>query len=799
MMIAYRSLKNPKSEIRNSKSAIKVISIVLSSILAAVLIVPADSLAVGEEGKEVKSIVIVGNRTVSEVMMLNNIETREGMPFSSKAVAEDVKRLYGLGFFTDIRVDVEPEGDGVKVAFIVVEEPLIREVVFRGNKAFKDTRLKRKMKSTPGEALSRKILKDDVDTIAATYRESGFPIARVNYEVEEDKEAGQAVVQIDIDEGPGVRIKKIVFEGNETYRSKNLRKLMVTKKAAPGLLHNWPFTYFLPSGVLDEPVFKDDLDRIRSVYVSEGHINMEIADVQREYDKKGTGMTLRIFIDEGGLYDVGKVEIVGNETIPADKIRRAVMLSEGITYSPRMVMEDIMAIKNIYFDKGYAEVVVVPDKVYNEESGAMDIVYKITENERLFIGKINVAGNIYTKDKVIRRELLLRPGDRFDMLRAETSRQRLLNTGYFQSVEVEAKKGKSPEYRDLTFNLHERMTGQISFGAGFSSTDGLVGFAEISQSNFSLWNFPTFAGGGQKVRLRADIGFERADFVFNFTEPYLFDRQISAGFDAWARQADFLSDDYDERRYGADIRVGKALGGFVRLDVILKVENVDVDVDHSASQVLKDQAGDRNIASVIFQLRRDTRDQFIFPTRGADTVLSLEVGTISGDGGTNFVKIEAKRVQYFEPFPKKLPGHVLRLAAQAGVVGDSFSSGESDIPIFERFFLGGIDSIRGFEFRDVGPQDVNDEPIGGNSMFAGSVEYIFPVFKRIKGSFFVDFGNVWPETTDFLSDIVVSAGLGAHLTLPVGPIRVYYGIPLMTDEFTDDEDGAFNFNVGTEF
>jgi len=765
------------------------------------LFLPVSTLAVGEEGKDIKSVAIVGNRTVSEVMMLNSIETREGRSFSSGTVAEDVKRLYGLGFFTDIRVDVEPEGDGVKVAFHVVEEPLIKEIVFTGNKAFNDAKLKRKMKSTPGEALSRKLVKEDADTITAMYREGGFPLARVSYGIDEDGDAGQAVIDIDIDKGPRVRIKKIAFEGNESYKNKQLLKLMATKKAAPGPLNKWPCTYLFPSGVLDEGVLKADLDRIRVFYISEGHIDMEVKDVRREYDRKGTGMTLNVVLDEGGLYDVGKVEIVGNETIPTDKLQRDVLLREGIVYSPRMVGEDIAAIKSRYFDKGYAEVVVVPGKTYNEKTGAMDVTYRITENEQLFIGKINVAGNIYTKDKVIRRELLIRPDDRFDMLRAETSRQRLLNTGYFQSVEVEAGKGKSPEYRDLVYTVQERMTGNISFGAGFSSTDGLVGFAEVAQSNFSLWNFPTFAGGGQKVRLRADIGFERADVVFNFTEPYLFDRQLSAGFDVWVRQADFLSDDYNESRMGADVRVGKALGGFVRLDVILKVENIDVDVDHSASQELKSQDGDSNVASVIFQITRDTRDAFIYPSRGAKTTLNLEVGAISGEGDSNFLRIEGKRAQYFELFPKRLPGHVLRLALQAGVVGDGFSSGkdkDSDIPIFERFFLGGIDSIRGFEFRDVGPRDVNDTPIGGDSMFAGSVEYMFPVFKRIKGSFFVDFGNVW-EDTGFGSDIVLSAGIGAHLTLPVGPIRVYYGIPLIKDDFTEDEDGAFNFNIGTEF
>ena len=770
----------------------------ISLLVVCFVLLSVFTFAAGEEGKDVKSLAIVGNRTVSEVMMLNNIETQEGRPFSSGTVAEDVKRLYALGFFTDIRGDVETEGDGVKVAFIVVEEPLIRDIVFSGNKAFKDERLRRKMKSTPGEALSAKLLKEDAASIAGMYRENGYPLVRVKYDEELDKEGGQAVISIGVEEGPRVRVRKVVFEGNDAYKRKTLLQLMATKKAAPGPLHKWPFTYLLPSGILDEGVLKDDLERIRAFYISDGHIDMAVKDVLREYDKKETGMTLKIVVDEGKLYDVGKVEIEGNETIPTDKLQRAVMLSEGIVYSPRMVMDDIMAVKSLYYDKGYAEVVVVPDKVFNEETGAMDVVYKIAENEKLFIGKINIAGNIYTKDKVIRRELLLRSGDRFDALRAETSRQRLLNTGFFSAVEVDVGKGKSPEYRDLTYAVQERRTGQISFGAGFSSTDGLVGFAEVSQSNFSLWNFPTFAGGGQKVRLRADIGFERADFVFNFTEPYLFDRKISAGFDAWARQADFLADDYDERRFGADVRFGKALGDFARLDVILKFENVDVEVVSSASEELKEQEGASGVASVIFQLTRDTRDAFVFPSSGAKTALSLEVGTISG-GGTSFTKFEAKRVQYVEPFPKKFPGHVLRLAAEAGIVGDSFSSGEDDIPIFERFFLGGIDSIRGFEFREVGPKDINDQPLGGNSMFAGSIEYIFPVFKRIRGSLFVDFGNVWPETTDFFSGIVVSAGVGAHLTLPIGPIRVYYGIPLITDEFTDDEDGAFNFNMGTEF
>jgi outer membrane protein insertion porin family len=742
----------------------------------------------------VEAVAVMGNRTVSDTMIFNKLETREKGLFSEETVRADVKRLYELGYFTAISVDVERVEGGVKVAFVVKEKPELKEIVFRGNSALPTDRLRREMKSKTGEALNEKLLVEDVDAITKLYAGEGFPVTQVRYEIETRAENSQAVAVITVNEGQRQAISRIRFEGNAHAPARALVQLMQTKRRAPWPLYKWPMNYLYSTGMLNEDALSDDLERVRAYYASLGYVDMKYSNVEKKLSPDGRFIDLVISIEEGGTYQVGQVTVAGNRIYDTDELQRALTMGSDSTFSPNALQADVNSVRALYFAKGYSDAEIATEKRLNPETGRIDISYTIKEYDPYYVGRIDIRGNTRTKDHVIRREIGVMPGDVFNSLKVQRSKERLENTGYFDTVKVAAAPGEGDRTQNLAVEVEEGKTGQLSFGAGFSSIDGFIGFAEIAQSNFDFMNFPYFTGAGQKLRLRAELGFERQDFLMSFTEPYFMGRKVSAGFDLFSQSSQYLSDYFNETRMGGDVRLGKAFGEFYRGDVTYKMENVNMDVDDDASAQMKEDEGNTLISSVTFGLSRDTRDSITFPHRGAVSSVTAEFAGLGGDA--DFVKLEAMGSQYFVPI-ESFPDHVIRVAGSAGV-GRAYGN-SSDIPMSERFFLGGGDSIRGFEYRDVGPRDSNDEPIGGDAMIAGSVEYTFPLISKIRGAAFFDMGNVYETPSDFMDGIVASVGMGVRLNLPVGPIKLDYGIPIITDEWTEGENGAFSFNVGTIF
>ncbi|MCX6338761.1 MAG: outer membrane protein assembly factor BamA [Candidatus Aureabacteria bacterium] len=747
------------------------------------------------EGERIDAVVVMGNRTVSDVMIFNKLETREKGLFSEETVKADVTRLYELGYFTNISVDVERIEGGVKVAFVVKEKPELREIAFKGNSLISTDRLKREMKSKVGEALNAKLLVEDVESLRKLYAQEGFPVAQVACEIVNPKNEPQAAVLIKINEGARQAIRRINFVGNSHVPARSLVQFMQTKRRAPWPLYKWPMSYLYSKGLLEQEALNDDLDRIRGYYASLGYVDMKVSNVERNISRDGRHIDITISLDEGGTYQVGEVAVAGNKIYDTDELQRVLTMGSGVTYSPVTLQGDMNAIRGMYLSKGYTDAEVIPEKRLNPETGKIDVSYTIKEYEPYYVGRIDIKGNTRTNDYVIRREMSVMPGDVFNSLKIQRSKERLENTGFFETVGIAASPGEGERTQNLAVDVQEGKTGQLSFGAGFSSIDGFVGFAEISQSNFDIKNFPYFTGAGQKFRLRAEVGLEEQNFLLSFTEPYFMGKRLAAGFDLYMKNSEYLSDYFNEERLGGNLRLGKELGQFYRGDLVYKLENVNLyDVPDDASEQIKADAGNTLISSVSFGLTRDTRDSIVFPHHGAISSITAEFAGLGGDA--DFVKLEAMGSQYFVPI-ERFPEHVVRVAGGAGVAGPYSGSGE--IPLSERFFLGGGDTIRGFDYRDVGPRDINDEPIGGDAMLMASVEYTFPLISKIRGAAFFDMGNVYETPSDFLDGIVASVGMGVRLNLPVGPIKLDYGIPVITDQWTEGENGAFSFNVGTIF
>jgi outer membrane protein insertion porin family len=556
-------------------------------------------------------------------------------------------------------------------------------------------------------------------------------------------------------------------------------------------------------GVLKEDQFEDDKDRLAAFYQNAGYIDFELKDVELEYtDPKH--MIIRFLVTEGRQYRVGSVEISGNTLFPAEDIRkgppgsRGLRMDVGEVFTPKGLDTDIETVRDFYGSKGFVDVWVRAIKNPNTERGTIDLVYEINGEDKgkSYIEKIEIKGNTKTKDRVIRRELAVAPGEVFDLVRVKRSRGRLEQMSYFDKVETQPEPTDIPNRKNLVIDVEEGSTGHMEIGAGFSSVDNLVGFVGFREGNFDLFNPPYFRGGGQKFRINVQMGTRRRDYLLSFVEPWFLNRRLALGTDLYHRDLRFYSDLYDITQTGGRLSLTKALGSeFLIGSVSYTLENIGIhDVDDEAPLIIRNEPEDRLASKVGASIAYDTRNSVQIPNRGQRTELSSELAGGPLGAETDFYKFELRSSWYFPGF---LEGHVWEVRGRAGVV-ENF--GDTDrVPLFDRFFLGGVTSMRGFRYREVGPHE-EDEPIGGETFWFGSVEYSIPIIERLRFAMFYDVGNVYLDAFDL--DLTTGQksyndnwGVGIRLNIPrLGPLRLDYGIPISHDEFSSGG-GRFQFSV----
>ncbi|MES2307261.1 MAG: outer membrane protein assembly factor BamA, partial [Verrucomicrobiota bacterium] len=494
-----------------------------------------------QQGPSVKEIQIeyVGPKSVNRSVILSNMRTTIGQPYSPAAVEEDIRNLYATGFFTNLRITDEPLGDGVKVVVIVQPKPLIKEIVINGAKKLDEKRVRKEVKSKVGDALSEQQISEDSDKIKELYRNKGFSRAEITYKVDVNEEFGRAVVTFSINESVKGYVTEIKFIGNKNLTTEELQKVLKTKEK------DW-LTWITKSGVMKEEQFKDDKQKLKEHYQSKGYIDMEIKDVKNEYPKEGE-LILTITVFEGIQYKVGTVGFKGNQLFNDAQIRARLKMGEAGVYSPQGMEADVKAIKDLYGEKGYIDANVNPERQANVESGRIDLVYSLNEGPQSFVDKIVIQGNNKTKDKVLRREVALAPGDVYDSVRGDASKSRLQNLGYFEKVDISSQDTNIPNRKNMVVTVEEKRTGSVTFGAGFSSVESLLGFVEFQQGNFDIQNFPYFTGAGQKFRARVQYGLKRKDLLLSFTEPWFMNQRLSLGFDIFASQKEYLSSLYNQQ------------------------------------------------------------------------------------------------------------------------------------------------------------------------------------------------------------------------------------------------------------
>ena len=725
-----------------------------------------------------------GPATISKERILAQMRTKVGQVYSNDIVQEDIKALYKTGYIRNVRIFAQPQGDGVKVIVAVQTRAIVREIEITGAERIKPKRLRKEIKVKLNQAVDEQTLEESREKIIEVYQGHGFTDVGVEFRVDPiDEKRGTARVVFAVNEGVKGAIKQVQFEGNAHISDRALRKQMKTRGRT--------VIYFMDkTGRLDEIQLEQDLDKIREYYQNHGFIDVEIKEVRKDRTEKGP-MIITIVISEGPQYHVRKLTVSGYANTSEDRIRALLKMKEGSVYSPKQLRDDAKAVADAYGSGGYVDLVITPEG--NPAGPALiDVHYNIEEGTRSFVNRVNIEGNTRTKDKVIRREVLVAPGDVFNTVRVDTTKKRLENLGYFAKVETYPEDTDIPGRKDLTILVQEKRTGSLSFGGGFSTVDKLVGFAELTQGNFDLLNWPSFTGGGQKFRLRLQYGTQRKDFVLAVTEPYFLDRRLSLSGQVFYTEANYLSSFYDQRNYGFLFEMRKPINAYMYGTLGYSLQDVDIfNVAASAPQFIQEEKGSFVESKIFSSIVFDSRDNPLLSRRGQRLTFSpfIAGGFLGGD--TQIYAFDLEGSQYFR-LPKDL---ILLINGEIATVSQ-WGSGDQ-VPIFERLFLGGSNNLRGFPFREVGPKQ-DGEPTGGQSMWRSTLEVTFPIIEKARGAVFYDMGFVNSDAWSFgFNHTASDIGIGLRLDLPIGPLRLDYGYPVMRDGYNGG--GHFNFNVGYQF
>lgn len=737
----------------------------------------AASLADASDGKIIKSVEVryVGSSRVDQARILSRLSLKEGTPYSKDKEEADIKSLVASGDVENVSVSTTNSGNGVKVILSVEARAGLGDVTFLGNSMIASSKLRTVVEDfKTGGNIDNVKLQEATKNIEDFYKKKGYTDVTVNYTVEPGTNGFSRVV-FKIDEGQRGSLRDLVFQGNSGVSSKELKKVMKSD--------NRGFAFW-SAAKLEQEKIEADILAIESHYRDKGYVNAKVTGIEkvRVDDKK---VDLVVSVSEGDVFSVSEVTIAGAKSFDPNELIPAFQLASGKTFSGKNLKADVQTIKSYYGSRGYAEVKVTP-VIKNSGPGQVSVNYSIEEGGIFKVNEIRFTGNSATKDEVMRRELAIIPGETYNQNTIDISERRLRGLGYFKDVTVIPSDADTPGYKDLSINVTEQQTGQLNFGAGFSSIDNLVGFVDLRQSNFDITSWPP-VGAGQRFNMNLKIGTKRKDVTVGWYEPWLFGNPLGFGVDAFYNEKTYLSDVYDQTNFGADFYFRKKLNEGADLRLQYLAENVTIDgLTSDASPEIKKEAGDYFHNEVTLTYNYDTRDDNVIPRKGMK--FSTDISAAFGD-----VEDVGVAVNFSKPWHLPLDMIFTVNASYEHVEG-------SDVPIFERVFLGGANNMRGFKYRDVGPKDSTGEPLGGDSSWFISGELTFPIMERVRGATFFDAGAVTggPGNTQG-GGTNSDYGIGLRLNLPIfGPLKLDYGIPIQGDEFNDGG-GRFNISVDYKF
>jgi outer membrane protein insertion porin family len=734
---------------------------------------------------QIDSIQVKGNKRIESAAILAMVESKKGDGLDPDQLNKDLRAIYKLGFFTDVSIETEAGAKGTVVTFSVREKPSIAQIVFEGNEEEKDKKLKEEVGIKEYSILNRGEIKQSLNRLKEYYRQKGYYNVEIKERIEELPQNEVSLIY-EIKEGGKIYIRRIEFVGNTKFDDDDLKDIM--ENSEKGFL-----SWVTKSGLLDKKKLEFDVQKITSFYQNQGYMKAQVGEPKIAYEKD-VGLIITMVIVEGPQYGVNEVKIEGDLIRPTDELLKSVKIKEEEFFSREVVRKDTMALSTVYADDGYAYAAISPLVNANDEEHVVDITYRISKGKRVRFERINITGNTITRDKVIRRELRVIEGEYFSGSALGKSTKNLYRLGYFEDVEVQTKKGSQDDLMVLDINVKEQPTGSFSFGAGYSEFENVIGSFNVSQNNLF--------GRGQRLSGAATVGSRTQNIDVNFVEPWLFDRPISGGitFYTWERQYD----EYTRDSFGGGLRVGFPLT-YLRLDeytrgwVRYAYDDAKIlDVSEFAAQSIKDMIGKNVTSSISAGIERDSKDRPFLTTTGSVNSLSAETaGGILG-GTVEFNKYLAKSLWYFPLFWETV------FVAQ-GRAGYLQETGDEPIPVYQKFRIGGINTVRGFEAYSISPRDPNPpfDIIGGEQMLIFNAEYRFPVIKEqgVVGVVFFDAGNVFTDdpTALTVSGLRMGAGGGIRWYSPVGPLRVEYGFNLDPKPELNESDSEWYFSVGGQF
>ncbi|KPJ59956.1 MAG: hypothetical protein AMS15_06640 [Planctomycetes bacterium DG_23] len=743
--------------------------------------------AYGQEEKLVRKIDVEGLRRVSETELRTQIRSALNQPYGPEQVTSDIRRIYALGYFTDVAAVVEDYEDGLRIIFRVEEKPLLLRISFKGNRRIKDGELLNIIPLKQGAFFDYANIEEAVQKITEVYKEKGFLFAQVEEETKETPEGTELTLKIT--EGPRPRLVRIRFSGNAAFTDRELKPLLLSK----------PWRLIVSPGIYDEETVAADILRVRNYYRDRGWLDAEVSS-ELEFSRNKKRIYLTLIIAEGMRYTIAEINLMGNRAIPGADIRGQMRLSPDEPFSAIRLRRDLEAVRGLYGRQGYMLAEVNIETSYAPDNKVI-ITYNIIENQPIYVERIEIRGNRQTKQQVIRRELTFYPGERFNVDELLQSRQRLINTFYFSEVDFSYEPGSLPNTRNVIVEVEETETGFFMLGGGVSSDLGVSGHLTYVQRNFDIRDYPeslrellpgrSFVGGGQTLRIEVAPGTEYSSYSIYFREPWLADKPIGLSTNLYLYAQALES--YDEERLGAVIALDSRTREDLTLAVSLRVEEVDItNLAFDAPASVVKAMGTSSIISVTFSADRDKRDNPWLPSKGHRVRGALEVA--GGDFTFGKLIVDGRYYKTLKESEEETRRHIVSLGGRLGVAA-------GDVPVFERFFAGGARSIRGFEYRGAGPQ-VRGYPVGGDLLLLGNAEYSFPVRQEtIRGHLFLDAGGVWSDIGDFdPGEIRAAAGFGLRLYIsrvsPI-PIALDFAVPIMSEP--GDNEQIFSFSIGAFF
>lgn len=764
----------------------KKIAFGLALSLFTLLLHPA---APAQESGTVGAVQIDGLERVSEQLVRSKLEVQPGQDYNPRAISRDIRRLYDLGFFTHIEADAKRENNALTVTYIVSEKQVIEKVLIMGNRKIKERRILSALSMREGDPFIPEAYEEERVALLELYEGKGFANTTVDVVAER---VGPSRVRLSytINEGQKARIRSIKFVGNEVISGRKLRNLMATKRA-------W---WFL-GGKYEEEKLEFDLQKIIDNYGDFGRLEAEITRTDLLYAGSGKRMDLTIYLQEGPEYHVDNLEIAGNVVFDDDELVDLVEVTAGDVHNKSQVAEDAEELKDTYQTSGYVAANVAPIVTLDKTAKTTRVTHNVAEGELKYIREIKIIGNELTKDEVIRRQVALAPGDRYDGSLVELSERGLRRTDYFDTVRTSLDFADQDDlFTNLIFDVEEGKQGNFTFGGGFSTDEGLGGFAELQLNNFDLTNWPNFTGGGQQLGIKLNVGSQRDQYSLSFTDPEILGYPFSFGFDVFDDSYQIRGGaDYSEDRRGGQLRLGKTLSNYVNYRTSLRYESTEITgLPFFVNPEIRRQSGESTTISLRNELERNTLNAFRDPSKGSKHVLSLELAGLGGDN--EFYKLYLDSTWYRAVDEKEK--WILSFRSREGYVAEY--GGSDYVPLTDKFYAGGTSTVRGYKNRDIGPTARefiffgDDFPLGGNILYVGNLEMKYKLTEQVRFYTFFDAGGVWDEDDFDFGEMRYSVGLGIGVEVPaLGPIRVDYGFPLNPDD--DQGSGRLHLISGIRF